>query len=86
MPQYYYVQKQGVNPQGVFAISEDLEELKRFADKLASDDGDAYHSWHVLRHTRPTVTAPDISHWNHVSIHCQDEVVYAGVRTRNEND
>lgn len=48
---YYYVQKQGTYPQGVYWIGESEEQAVIEAKRLACEDTDSYHTWDVHLYT-----------------------------------
>ena len=44
---YYYVEKIGVYPHGVFGIFDDLDQAISRANRAQSEDSDDYHDWVV---------------------------------------
>lgn len=44
----FYIEKQGVYPQGVYGVFDNLDQAKTAAIYFAKSDRDSYHTWYVM--------------------------------------
>ena len=76
---YYYVQCDGVYPQGVYFIDTNLMTCIIAADRLARKDLDGYHSWSVYKNIE-SESLPYIS--NHHDYTSYNKEVYTSDRNQ----
>jgi hypothetical protein len=68
--QLYYVEKNGVCRQGVYWIGLSLDDARKAADQLASNDIDDYHDWLVFLLASDTIRSGETA-----------DIIYKGIRT-----